>query len=159
MQINKKSFKKICIVNNVLISVILVFNLVLYLTAKTQSKFIIFNIFLFVFLLGMSVYITITKNDFFLGMLYIIVSVLCTFLGDIGNLSGIVFVLFALMIYKTVTSMYITISMLSIAIIANCLFSGHNIIYGLNTIVMYIGMYLIFYFLTNTNNNQGGNKK
>lgn len=153
--VNKASLKKICIINNILISIILVFNLVLYFTRKSNSDFIIFNIFLFVLLLGISVYITITKNDFFLGLLYFIVAILCTILGDIGNLSGITFIMFSLMVYKTITSMYITISILSIVIITKCILSGYNIVYALNTIAMYIGMYLVFYILTTDDDTKG----
>jgi len=144
---DKPAFKAVSIINVVLLSIIFVSNIFIAFTRQQLGELLIFGIFTFFFLLVLSIYIMITKNNFFMGILYIIIGLLCTVLGGQGNLSGIIFIIFALMIYKSMASIYIIISLLLVAILGKAIYFKYNIFETVNIIIMYIGIYTIFYFL------------
>lgn len=144
---DKRIIRSVSIINTILLLFVFITNICIAILRQSPDNLLIVSIFILFFLSVLSIYVTITKNKLFMGFIYIIIGILCTLWGGPGNLSGIIFIIFALCVYRSTSSIYIIVSLLSIALLGKAIFSEFNIFETINILIMYVGIYFIFYFL------------
>jgi len=144
---DKKAVSNACKINNILLIITISANIIMMIINKRISSIFSIGIIYLFILFVMSIYISITKNVFFLGVLYLCAGVGTVFIGESGNLSATAFIMLSMSVHRSIAATYVTISIMLLAVIIKALYINMDIISTLHLIIVYSGGCWLYYII------------
>jgi len=136
---------KINILNNIFLSVIFILNFAsMILNKSCGSVSIITQVTIFLLLL-VSIYSTILKTHYGAAILYLVCGIVTSFIGNQGNATGIVFIIFSIHLFnRTCNSIYVISIITMLTILIKAVINNYDLLQVLKIMAFYLAIFMIY---------------
>lgn len=151
-----KKIDKINIANNIFLLIFLGTNMILLFQNRVPSM----SVMAIGALLGMSLLSTILSSYRFLAVLYLAAGLITTYVGNSGNATGIILIIFAIHFFHRDFNLTTIISLLTVIVIfLKSLINGYDILSTISIMAFYVGCFVLYSIIFLVGEENDGNKK
>lgn len=150
-------FRKIGLINSALIIFVLIINYISMMQRGfSMDQFTLYILLIFLTLI-ISCIAMIFRARILTAILYLSVGLLSTGLSTSGDYSGVIFLIFAVLVYQKPLFYYITAILTIIAILIKALTNDLTLLQAGNIYAIYTGIFLIMHYICVRGENAAGN--